>query len=189
MQSRLSMYVCMMGVCCELHIIHDIHTGIFDICYTSIKPCHYLIEMNSTPKIIKNIIKSNQAKQGGGIYFESAISANIASNIISENKSSQGGAIFFNNSIAKITNSVITKNQAYEGSEIYCAKSSVDTINNTIVGNYYSPKHEASSIISLCAGSIQFCGKRIFLFCHQYSASIQVLLVFRTQIYMEEKME
>ena len=98
--------------------------------------------VNSSPAIINNTIKGNQASsvtssdgEGGGIYCSSS-SPTIANNIISENTASRtGGGICCSESSPTIANNLITANSAASpGGGIYCYGSPAIR-NNTITGN------------------------------------------------------
>lgn len=89
-------------------------------------------ERYSGPLIINNIIRNNDAINGGGISCDYNSPAVIVGNLIYNNTSALGGGVYCSQSAPIIYNNTIVKNFANDGGGIY-GRYSVPQIMNTII--------------------------------------------------------
>ncbi|MFC2092741.1 right-handed parallel beta-helix repeat-containing protein [Bacteroidota bacterium] len=94
----------------------------------------------SSPIIRNNLIDSNYAKYGGGIFCFNNSNPTITGNIIRANTggtaaAGNGGGIYCNASSPIIDSNIISYNQGYVGAGICCISSSSPTITNNEIFN------------------------------------------------------
>ena len=92
---------------------------------------------NSAPIIINNILYSNSARFGGGLFLDNSSNPQIYNNTFFENSaSSQGGGIYARNSTLNVMNTIIWNNSSPAGAQIYRTGGSANITYSDIQGGW-----------------------------------------------------